>query len=336
MLQCHPYPHEYADSSKPCPNFAYFLGLQRKEGVRGQEGQQFDIRGTVDEFRQDINMYMFWKPGMDIYVSHVRRKQLPAFVFPDGHKRSRLLRHVSPKAENTCEDVSGFRSGSAEKHIKRKNDLETGDLKSTRPEKRSSISPQWPESASPESSASKSGMTSHISFSDRVRVESLTMGDRNSSSEVRSSGFLESEKCTLLNDVEMVQNTMHESVNLEEQVSICETSLPGVRNEVKPLDLMEKPYYRMESVASCAVACSEFKGTTQIGLNGENMLYIDAMSVKAKSSSGRLLRWTEGAVDIDQELNKPCNRTARMENAEYVYKSNSSAQNLNCEVSFSV
>ncbi|XP_048436237.1 nuclear poly(A) polymerase 4-like [Pyrus x bretschneideri] len=84
MLQCHPYPKEYVDVSKPWPHCAFFMGLQRKEGVRGKEGQQFDIRGTVDEFRERINMYMFWKPGMDIYVSHVRRKQLPPFVFPDG------------------------------------------------------------------------------------------------------------------------------------------------------------------------------------------------------------------------------------------------------------
>jgi len=77
MLQCHPYPNEYVDTSKPCPHCAFFMGLQRKQGVKVQEGQQFDIRGTVDEFKQEINMYMFWKPGMDIYVSHVRRKQIP-------------------------------------------------------------------------------------------------------------------------------------------------------------------------------------------------------------------------------------------------------------------
>lgn len=59
------------------------MGLQRKQGVSIQEGQQFDIRGTVDEFRHSVNMYMFWKPGMEIYVSHVRRKQIPSYVFPD-------------------------------------------------------------------------------------------------------------------------------------------------------------------------------------------------------------------------------------------------------------
>lgn len=268
MLQCHPYPHEYVDTSKPCPHFAFFMGLQRKEGVRGQEGQQFDIRVTVEEFRQEINMFIFWKPGMEIYVSHVRRKQLPTFVFPDGHRRSRLSRHVSPNAPKNHEDAVGFQSGSAERYIKRKFDSECGDLKSTSPEKRACISPQRLESASPESITSRSVGTSHIRFDDRARIESLTTGDPDVNSELRSSCPLESEKCTIANDVEMVQNTVHESINLKEQAPISEPSLPGVRTEVKPLHSVEKPYFKMEPVASCAVACSEFKGTTQIGLNG--------------------------------------------------------------------
>uniref|UniRef100_A0A2N9G5E9 Retrotransposon gag domain-containing protein n=1 Tax=Fagus sylvatica TaxID=28930 RepID=A0A2N9G5E9_FAGSY len=36
MLQCHPYPNEYIDTSKPCPHCAFFMGLQRIEG-----GSQF-------------------------------------------------------------------------------------------------------------------------------------------------------------------------------------------------------------------------------------------------------------------------------------------------------
>ncbi|WOG89331.1 hypothetical protein DCAR_0208569 [Daucus carota subsp. sativus] len=88
-LQCHPYPHEYVDSSRQCSHSAFFMGLQRKEGEVIQEGQQFDIRGTVDEFRHSVNMYVFWKPGMEIFVSHVCRRRIPSFVFPDGYRRSR-------------------------------------------------------------------------------------------------------------------------------------------------------------------------------------------------------------------------------------------------------
>jgi poly(A) polymerase len=88
-LQCCPYPEDYIDGSRQCFHSAYFMGLERKVGERVGEREQFDIRGTVDEFRQSVHMYMFWKPGMEIYVSHVRRKQLPSYVFPDGRKRSR-------------------------------------------------------------------------------------------------------------------------------------------------------------------------------------------------------------------------------------------------------
>ncbi|KAK7294269.1 hypothetical protein RJT34_17156 [Clitoria ternatea] len=91
-LQCHPYPHEYFDTSRHCAHCVFFMGLQRKQGEVVQEGQQFDIRATVEEFRHSVNMYMFWKPGMDIYVSHVRRRQVPCYVFPGGYKRSRPSR----------------------------------------------------------------------------------------------------------------------------------------------------------------------------------------------------------------------------------------------------
>ncbi|RDX73835.1 Nuclear poly(A) polymerase 2, partial [Mucuna pruriens] len=94
-LQCHPYHHEYVDTSKQCAHCAFFMGLQRKQGEVVQEGQQFDIRGTVEEFRHSVNMYMFWKPGMGIYVSHVRRRQIPCYVFPDGYKRFRSLKTTS-------------------------------------------------------------------------------------------------------------------------------------------------------------------------------------------------------------------------------------------------
>ncbi|KAG6527852.1 hypothetical protein ZIOFF_009986 [Zingiber officinale] len=141
MLQCHPYPNEYVDPSKQCYHCAFFMGLQRKQGVKVQEGQQFDIRGTVDEFRHEVNMYMFWKPGMEIYVSHVRRKQVPSYVFPDGYKRpvpSRLMfQHSVDRAtsENIGEECQG---GSSEQRLKRKADADCFGAISN---KRASVSP---------------------------------------------------------------------------------------------------------------------------------------------------------------------------------------------------
>ncbi|KAM7471785.1 hypothetical protein LguiA_009968 [Lonicera macranthoides] len=152
-LQCRPYPHDYIDPSRQCSHSAFFMGLQRKQGERVEEGQQFDIRGTVDEFRQSVNMYMFWKPGMEIYVSHVRRKQIPSYVFPDGYKRSRpprLMSHEQQQHVSKSFDDEVCRSGSGERRLRRKREIESADAKQESPEKRQSISPQTRVSVSPE------------------------------------------------------------------------------------------------------------------------------------------------------------------------------------------
>ncbi|XXG57351.1 hypothetical protein AAC387_Pa03g4527 [Persea americana] len=158
MLQCHPYPNEYVDTSKQCSHCAFFMGLQRKQGVRIQEGQQFDIRGTVDEFRHSVNMYMFWKPGMEIYVSHVRRKQIPSYVFPEGYRRPRLSRHATQQhAKASVEDggVDDCGSGSPEKRLKRKNDTDYHESSPGKAAKQASLSPN--RGSSPSEVSSRSG-----------------------------------------------------------------------------------------------------------------------------------------------------------------------------------
>ncbi|KAK2982951.1 hypothetical protein RJ640_006365 [Escallonia rubra] len=161
MLQCHPYPNEFVDTTKPCPHYAFFMGLQRKERVKVQEGQQFDIRETVDEFKQEVNMYMFWKPGMDIYVSHVRRKQIPAYVYPDGYKRPRSSRHTSHQKVPE-EGAEGFRSPSTERQLKRKHDTEMGDVKPDKSPKQASVSPQKHGSVSSESGSRRFSVNKEI------------------------------------------------------------------------------------------------------------------------------------------------------------------------------
>ncbi|XVE52014.1 hypothetical protein DITRI_Ditri02bG0086600 [Diplodiscus trichospermus] len=149
-LQCHPYPHEYVDASKPCAHSAFFMGLQRKQGEIVQEGQQFDIRGSVDEFRRSVIMYVFWKPGMEIYVSHVRRKQLPAYVFPDGYKRPRNVRLTPHQLSDKLSHGNGvaFQTESGEKCLKRKKDPDGENSEQSRREKRKS--PDRSQSVSPE------------------------------------------------------------------------------------------------------------------------------------------------------------------------------------------
>ncbi|KAL7171086.1 hypothetical protein ACSBR2_035863 [Camellia fascicularis] len=83
MLQCHPHPGEFSDKSRPF-HYCYFMGLRRKAGTNAQEGEQFDIRLTVEEFKHSVFMYHSWSPGMLIHVCHVRRKNIPLFVFPGG------------------------------------------------------------------------------------------------------------------------------------------------------------------------------------------------------------------------------------------------------------
>ncbi|KDP35158.1 hypothetical protein JCGZ_10692 [Jatropha curcas] len=88
MLQCHPHPGEFMDKSRPL-HCSYFMGLQRKQGVPINEGEHFDIRLAVEEFKHSVNIYASWKPGMEIQVIHVKRKNMPSFVFPGGVRPSR-------------------------------------------------------------------------------------------------------------------------------------------------------------------------------------------------------------------------------------------------------
>ncbi|KAJ4903019.1 Nuclear poly(A) polymerase 2 [Raphanus sativus] len=170
MLMCHPQPNEYVDTSRQFQHCAFFMGLQRAEGGGGQECQQFDIRGTVDEFRQDVNMYMFWRPGMDVFVSHVRRRQLPPFVFPNGCKRFRLPKHQNQQGGEPGETVESL-SANVERHAKRKNDNEMMDTRPEKPEKRASVSPPSVDVVSPESSAITTGGTPPIGIVSGPNVE---------------------------------------------------------------------------------------------------------------------------------------------------------------------
>ena len=163
------------------------MGLQRKQGEIVQEGQQFDIRGSVDEFRHSIGMYMFWKPGMEIYVSHVRRKQLPAYVFPDGYKRPRNLRLTPQQQSGKLSHDNGVacQTESGEKCLKRKKDPDGENSEQSRPEKRQSLDRS--ESVSPEIISCKLSSTSPgFSTSDLDEMNGLAEGNASSNSSVIS------------------------------------------------------------------------------------------------------------------------------------------------------
>ncbi|GAB2289870.1 Nuclear poly(A) polymerase 1 [Dionaea muscipula] len=134
MLQCHPYPGEFPEKSKPF-HFSYFMGLQRKQGVPAGEGEQFDIRLTVDEFKQSVLGYTEWRSGMQIHVSHVRRKNIPAFVFPGGVRPSRPAKNMvsfhAPTAGTAEGKVNVDRADEGRKR-KRDNDIVGNNLRNTR------------------------------------------------------------------------------------------------------------------------------------------------------------------------------------------------------------
>lgn len=174
MLMCHPQPNEYVDSARQFLHCAFFMGLQRAEGVGGQDCQQFDIRGTVDEFRQEVNMYMFWKPGMDVFVSHVRRRQLPPFVFPNGYRRPRQSRNQNQQGGKPGEDGTVPHSSSVvERHVKRKSEDEVMDARPDKAEKRASLSPQSLDIVSPENSAITTGWTPPVCNLRRLPSEEI-------------------------------------------------------------------------------------------------------------------------------------------------------------------
>ncbi|XP_058722490.1 nuclear poly(A) polymerase 1 [Vicia villosa] len=106
MLQCHPYPGEFSDKSRSF-HHCYFMGLQRKQGVPVNEGEQFDIRLTVDEFKHSVNAYTLWKPGMDIHVSHVKRRNIPNFIFPGGVRPSYSSKVTGENKHSSRSRVSG-------------------------------------------------------------------------------------------------------------------------------------------------------------------------------------------------------------------------------------
>lgn len=128
---------------------------------------------------------------MDIYVSHVRRKQIPAYVFPDGHKRPRQSRNTT---QHTPEKDAKGCSSPEEKHSKRKQENETVDVQSDKLGKRASLSPQIIGSVSPASVSSWSGGSSQIIIRQESLEEVKTAGLQNRRSDEKSTGDIVEQK----------------------------------------------------------------------------------------------------------------------------------------------
>lgn len=122
---------------------------------------------------------------MDIYVSHVHRKEIPAYVFPDGYKRPRQSRNTTQHTSDR--DVKSCISPE-ERHSKRKQETEPVDVRSDKLGKRASISPQMIGSVSPASVSSWSGGSAQKIIPEESLLEVKTAGIQNRSSDDKSTG----------------------------------------------------------------------------------------------------------------------------------------------------
>ncbi|KAE8805798.1 Poly(A) polymerase [Hordeum vulgare] len=104
MLLAHPHPRDFSDGSRPLHSF-YFMGLWRKQTAQPQEAEQFDIRGIVNEFKSAVLAYAHRREGMDIEVSHVKRKDIPLFVFPGGVRPPRSSRTAARSSRTVSRNV---------------------------------------------------------------------------------------------------------------------------------------------------------------------------------------------------------------------------------------
>jgi len=167
MILAHPYPRDFSDKSRPLHCF-YFMGLWRKQTAQAQEAEQFDIRGIVNEFKSNICAYQHWKEGMDIEVSHVKRRDIPLFVFPGGVRPSHSSRTAlkNNRTGPTC-DVSAGQVGNVLGTVSI-SDAQPVPYKGshTKPETDYSVCVQLPGSTSvlPTSLPNKEALNGHANF----------------------------------------------------------------------------------------------------------------------------------------------------------------------------
>ena len=87
-------------------------------------------RATTEEFKQEVYMYEFWRPGMELAVLHVRRKDLPSYVqqLPStGHELKRKRADDDSCSSSSASDDS--ESSSRSRDIKRA--AEAGRIRSS-------------------------------------------------------------------------------------------------------------------------------------------------------------------------------------------------------------
>ncbi|KAF8702243.1 hypothetical protein HU200_033009 [Digitaria exilis] len=128
-LLCHQNPRSYdAEPHGLRCTASFFVGLSKprqqqqpamsagqQQQQQQQQQPQFDLRSTTEEFLQDVYTYCFWRPGLEVAVKHVRRKDLPPHVMhkirsPNGKRqRDGSSSSSASSSPSSGEDDSGQR-----------------------------------------------------------------------------------------------------------------------------------------------------------------------------------------------------------------------------------
>uniref|UniRef100_A0A0D9VDZ8 polynucleotide adenylyltransferase n=1 Tax=Leersia perrieri TaxID=77586 RepID=A0A0D9VDZ8_9ORYZ len=248
ILQCHPNPCEYADPSIQCAHCAFYMGLSRKEGMK-IHGQKFDIRGTVDEFMHEIGMYTLWKSGMDLAVTHVRKKEIPSYVFEQDCQKTYPPTPIcaSQQDQSDKNDTDLCTTAvSLDVQLKRKYDSDGGaDVESCKTVRRASVTSACEEALTQLHDDANFGLT-NCSTSPHGSEESSVSGN----------------SCAAVDTISLVDET-----------SILGYLMPNVENdptqtilEPTPVEcVVEKDERKLEGIESSANRnCTEFMEVAEV------------------------------------------------------------------------
>lgn len=89
ILQCHPNASEYSDPALEGLHTAFFLGLQPNPRMGPDGPKSADLRPAVNAFKPQVYEWQGRKEGMEMAISRAKRRQLPAWVFPNGVRPER-------------------------------------------------------------------------------------------------------------------------------------------------------------------------------------------------------------------------------------------------------
>ena len=83
-------PHQ--DAGPQSHRTLYYMGLKKRSTqmtantLSRATNASVNLNGPVNEFRHLVMSWDDWQEGMDVVVRHLKQKDLPAFVFPEGER----------------------------------------------------------------------------------------------------------------------------------------------------------------------------------------------------------------------------------------------------------